>query len=281
MLPATKVLPKEMLPVAGKPLIQYAIEELVASGITSIILVVRNQKSLVQSHFERDLAMESSLESPLLAASVAELRRLNDCANLQFVEQHQPLGLANAVCCARPLLEGESFVVLLPDVIMINPDPVARQMIHVHATRGGSVVAIREVEPEDVVRHGIVEVENPTAKTSSPGDTLRITGLVEKPSVSAAPSRLGVFGRYILEPAIWDAIEQTTPDARGEIQLTDALNLLCNNNSLFGLHFQGEHYDAGDPFGYFRANVDLSLRDPHLRQPCLEYLSRLQTTVAN
>jgi UTP--glucose-1-phosphate uridylyltransferase len=281
MLPATKVLPKEMLPVAGKPLIQYAIEELVASGIDSVILVVRNQKSLVQSHFERDLALESSLESSHLAAAVEELRRLNDSAHLQFVEQHQPLGLANAVCCARPLLQGESFFVLLPDVIMVNPDPVARQMIRVHASHGGSVVAIREVEAEDVVRHGIVDVERTTANATASGDTVRITGLVEKPSLSAAPSRFGVFGRYVLEPAIWEAIEQTNPDARGEIQLTDALNLLCKNNSLFGLHFQGDHYDAGDPFGYFRANVDLSLRDPHLRQPCLEYLSRLQTTVAN
>jgi len=279
MLPATKVLPKEMLPVAGKPLIHYAIEELVASGIDSIILVVRNQKSLVQSHFERDLALESSLESRNLAAAAEELRRLSDIVNLQFVEQHQPLGLANAVCCARPLLGGESFFVLLPDVIMVNADPVARQMIQVHASRGGSVVAIREIEAKDVDRHGIVEVEHTTATAS--GAAVRITGLVEKPSLGAAPSRLGVFGRYVLEPAIWEAIEQTAPDARGEIQLTDALNLLCKNNSLFGLYFQGQHYDAGDPFGYFKANIDLSLRDPHLRQPCLEYLSRLQTSDAN
>jgi UTP--glucose-1-phosphate uridylyltransferase len=278
MLPATKVLPKEMLPVAGKPLIQYAIKELVASGIDSIILVVRNQKSLIQSHFERDLALESSLDSRNLAPAAEELRRLNDIANLQFVEQHQPLGLANAVCCARPLLGDESFIVLLPDVIIANAEPVARQMIQVHESRGGSVVAIREIEAGDVDRHGIVEAEHSRATPSSAA--IRITGLVEKPSLSAAPSRLGVFGRYILEPAIWEAIEQTDPDARGEIQLTDALNLLCKSNSLFGLYFNGDHYDAGDPFGYFRANVDLSLRDPHLRQPCLEYLSRLQATRA-
>jgi UTP--glucose-1-phosphate uridylyltransferase len=278
MLPATKAVPKEMLPIAGKPLIQYAIEELAASGIDSVILVVRNQKSLLQSHFERDLVLESSLESRHLAATVEELRRLNDIANLQFVEQHQPLGLANAVCCARPLLAGESFFVLLPDVIMVNPDPVARQMIQAQASRGGSVVAIREIEAGEVDRHGIVEVDPTTAADS--GATIRITGLVEKPSLSVAPSRFGVFGRYVLEPAIWEAIDQTNPDARGEIQLTDALNLLCRTNSLYGLHFQGHHYDAGDPFGYFRANVDLSLRDPHLRQPCLEYLSRLQTTDA-
>jgi UTP--glucose-1-phosphate uridylyltransferase len=274
MLPATKALPKEMLPVAGKPLIQYAIEELVASGIDSIILVVRNQKSLVQSYFERDLALESSLESRNLAAAAEELRRLNDIANLQFVEQHQPLGLANAVCCARPLLGGESFFVLLPDVIMVNADPVARQMIQVHASRGGSVVAIREIEARDVDRHGIVEVEHSTATGSGP---VRITGLVEKPSLSAAPSRLGVFGRYVLEPAIWEAIEQTDPDVREEIQLTDALNLLCKNSSLFGLHFQGDHYDAGDPFGYLKANIELSLNDSGLRQPLREYLACLET----
>jgi UTP--glucose-1-phosphate uridylyltransferase len=275
MLPATKALPKEMLPVAGKPLIQYAIEELAASGINTVVLVVRNQKSLVQSHFERDLELESSLKSRHLASAAEELRRLDDIANLQFVEQHQPLGLADAVCCARPLLKDESFFVLLPDVIIVNSDPVARQMLEVQATRGGSVVAIREVEAADVPRHGIVEVEN-TPSGEPPGSTVRITALVEKPSLHAAPSRIGVFGRYILEPAIWEAIEQTSPDARGEIQLTGALNLLCKSGSLFGLHFQGEHYDAGDPFGYLRANIELSLNDAVLRQPLREYLACLR-----
>ncbi len=279
MLPATKVLPKEMLPVAGKPLIQYAIEEAAASGIETVILVVRNQKSLVQSHFERDLALESSLESRHLPAAAEEIRRLKDIANLQYVEQHQPLGLADAICCARPLIVDEPFVVLLPDVIMVNDDPVARQMIRAHTNHEGSVVAIREIEPWEVDRHGIVEVDHSMAAASDA--TVRITGLVEKPSLGTAPSRLGVFGRYVLEPAIWGAIEQTNPDARGEIQLTDALNLLCKQNSLFGLCFEGHHYDAGDRLGYFRANVDLSLRDPRLRQPCLEYLSRLQTTYGN
>jgi UTP--glucose-1-phosphate uridylyltransferase len=279
MLPATKALPKEMLPVAGKPLIQYAIEEAAASGIETVILVVRNQKSLVQSHFERDLALESSLESRHLPAAAEEIRRLKDIASLQYVEQHQPLGLADAICCARPLIVDESFVVLLPDVIMVNDDPVAGQMIRAHTNHGGSVVAIREIEPWEVDRHGIVEVEHSMATASDA--IVRITGLVEKPSLGTAPSRLGVFGRYVLEPAIWGAIEQTNPDARGEIQLTDALNLLCKHNSLFGLCFEGHHYDAGDRLGYFRANVDLSLRDPRLRQPCLEYLSRLQTTYGN
>jgi UTP--glucose-1-phosphate uridylyltransferase len=276
MLPATKVLPKEMLPVAGIPLIQYVIEEVATSGIESVILVVRNQKSLVQSHFERDLALEASLESRHLPAAAEAVRRLKDMANLQYVEQHQPLGLADAICCARPLIGDEPFLVLLPDVIVVNGDPAARQMIRAHASHGGSVVAIREVEPWEVDRHGIVEVEHSTSAAS--GATVRITGLVEKPSLGAAPSRLGVFGRYVLEPTIWEAIERTNPDARGEIQLTDALNLLCKHNSLFGLYFEGYHYDAGDPFGYFRANVDLSLRDPRLRRPCLEYLSRLQTS---
>jgi UTP--glucose-1-phosphate uridylyltransferase len=274
MLPATKALPKEMLPVAGKPLIQYAIEELAASGIDTVILVVRNQKSLVQSHFERDLTLESSLRSRHLATAAEELRRLDEIANLQFVEQHQPLGLAHAVCCARPLLENESFFVLLPDVIMVNSDPVARQMIEVHATHGGSVVAIREVKPADVPRHGIVEVERATSATS--GATVRITGLVEKPALGVAPSRIGVFGRYVLGSAVWDAIERTRPDARGEIQLTDALDLLCKSGSLFGLHFEGEHYDAGDPFGYLRANIELSLNDAVLRQPLREYLACLR-----
>jgi UTP--glucose-1-phosphate uridylyltransferase len=274
MLPATKVLPKEMLPVAGKPLIQYAIEEAAASGIKTVVLVVRSHKSLIQSHFASDPALESFLKERQLAA-VEDIRRLTELVDLQFVEQQQPLGLAHAICCAKPLVGVESFAVLLPDVIMVSDEPVSGQLIRAHEQHGGSMVAIRQVEPQEVERHGIVETEPLTADPSSP--PVRVTGLIEKPPPGKTSSRLGIFGRYLLEPSIWCAIAQTSPDPRGEVQLTDALNLLCKDSSLLGLRFEGQHYDAGDRLGYLKANIELSLADPRLRQPFQEYLARLRT----
>jgi UTP--glucose-1-phosphate uridylyltransferase len=275
MLPATKVLPKEMLPVAGKPLIQYAIEEAVASGIETVILVVRNRKSLIKSHFDPDPELEILLRERQLAEVAEEIHRLTDLVDLQYVEQQRPIGLANAICCARQLVEEESFVVLLPDVIMVSEEPVTHQLIRAHQTHGGSFVAIREVEPDEVERHGIVKVEYSTTGVSS--TRIRVTELIEKPQLDNAVSRLGVFGRYVLESPIWGAIERTNPDARGEVQLTDALNLLCQETFVLGLPFEGRHYDAGDRLGYLKANIEMSLRNPLLDQPLREYLACLPT----
>ena len=274
MLPATKALPKEMLPVAGKPLIQHAVEEAVASGIETVILVVRSRLSLVQAHFAPDPALEAFLRERGLVVAAEQMNSLNELANLQYVEQKKPLGLAHSISCARPLVGEEPFVVLLPDVIIVTDEPVTRQLIRAHEQHGGSVIAIREVESHEVERHGIVGIERSTEFRSS--KPVRVTGLVEKPSPADAPSQFGVFGRYLLEPAIWDVIAQTKADAWGEVQLTDALNLLCQTGLLFGLCFKGHHYDAGDRLGYVKANLELFLRVPQLRPILLEYLSHLQ-----
>jgi len=270
MLPATKVVPKEMLSVAGKPLIQHAVEEAAASGIETVVVVVREPKSLIQAHFAPDRELESFLNDRGMSTSANLLRDLPKIAKLQFVEQRRPLGLANAVLCARPFVGDDPFVVLLPDVIMVSREPVVRQLIGAYEETGGSALAVREIEPKDVRRFGIVRVAR--TGTSSTESSVRISGLVEKPSPERAPSRLGVFGRYLLEPSIWDAIAQTNPDASGEVQLTDALNLLCQNELLFGVCFEGRHYDAGDRIGYLQANIELSLEDPRLREPLLHYL---------
>ena len=273
MLPATKAVPKEMLPVAGKPLIQYAVEEAAASGIETVILVIRDHKSLIQDHFARDHQLESLLGERRLSASTERMHGLAEIADLRYVEQKNPLGLAHAVSCARSLVGNEPFVVLLPDVIMLNGEPATLQLIRAHEQSGGSVVAIREVQLQDVERFGIAEVERSTAYPF--GKLVRIRALVEKPSIEYAPSRLGVFGRYLLQPSVWKTIEQTRPDARGEVQLTDALNLLCQNEPVFGLCFEGQHYDAGDPIGYLKANIELSLQDPHIQHSLRGYLAGL------
>ncbi len=271
MLPATKVVPKEMLPVAGKPLIQHAIEEAAASGIETVVVVVRESKSLIQAHFAPDNELECFLTDRGMSTSANLLRDLPKITKLQFVEQRKPLGLADAVLSARQFMGDDPFVVLLPDVIMVSREPVVSQLIGAHEEAGGSVLAVREVEPPDVQRFGIVRVAR--TGTASTKSSVRVSGLVEKPSPERAPSRLGVFGRYLLEPSIWDAIARTNPDASGEVQLTDALNLLCQNELLFGFCFEGRHYDAGDPIGYLQANIELPLEDPRLREPLLRYLS--------
>ena len=279
MLPATKALPKEMLPVAGKPLIQYAVEEAAASGIETVVLVIRNYKSLIQAHFARDLGLESFLGDRQLTDAAQLVRRLTEIVDLRYVEQENALGLAHAISCARPLIEQEPFAVLLPDVIMVNDEPVTSQLIHAYQQHGGSVIAIRKIQHSEVERFGVIRVGY--SSTFPTGESVRVNGLVEKPSAENAPSFLGVFGRYVLEPSIWEAIAQTEADGRGEVQLTDGLNLLCQKRPLFGLCFQGQHYDAGDRVGYLTANIELSLRDPRVRQPLLSHLSRMQARLAD
>ena len=270
MLPATKAVPKEMLPVAGKPLIQHAVEEAVASGIDTVILVIRGNKSLIQDHFAPDDELkrryQRSLDKPP-DFSYPDSKTIN----IKYVQQESPLGLAHALSCAQPLVGDEPFVVLLPDVIMLADDPVTNQLIHAHEKVGGSVITIREVEPHEVKRFGMVQLER--SIVSSPKEPVRITSLVEKPSLERAPSRFGIFGRYLLEPSVWTAIAQTRADLGGEVQLTDALNILCQQASLFGVSFYGRHYDAGDRIGYLQANIELSLEDPNLREPLSHYLS--------
>jgi len=270
MLPATKALPKEMLPVAGKPLIQFAVEEAVQSGIETIILVTRSHKSLIQAHFSRDRELESFLEDRRQVAAAELVRRLAEFGDLKYVEQEKPLGLAHAISCARPLVGEEPFVVLLPDVIMTSAEPVTHQLIRVYGRDRGSIVAIREIELHEVERHGIVRASD---TNGSGNNAIRLTELVEKPSLAEAPSRLGVFGRYLLEPYIWDAIVKTDRGAAGEVQLTDALNLLSRERAVFGVFFEGQHFDAGDRMGYLKANIELSLQDT--QQPLRTYLSSL------
>jgi UTP--glucose-1-phosphate uridylyltransferase len=273
MLPATKAVPKEMLPVAGKPLIQYAVEEAVESGIETVIFVTRDHKSLIQKHFVLDRELESFLGQRRLSASTELVDRLNDLADLRYVQQEKPLGLAHAISCARSLLGDDPFVVLLPDVIMIHDEPVTLQLIRAYERQGGSIVAVREIELEEVQRFGVVQTEH--SKAALGCKSVRLTGLVEKPSTGNAPSRFGIFGRYLLEATIWDAIEETEPDARGEVQLTDALNWLCREKPAYGLFFDGQHYDAGDRLGYLKATIELSLQDPRVQQPLRGYLAGL------
>jgi len=243
MLPATKAIPKEMLPVAGKPLIRHAVEEAAASGIETVILVLRSDESLPQTHFRRNPELEIFLEERQQTAEGEHVRRLTRLAEIVYVWQERPLGLAHAISCVQSVVGEETFAVLLPDVIMLAEIPVTLQLLRARQQQGGSIVAIREVEACAVERHGIVSAD-PTGVHSS-NNTVRVTNLVEKPTPTQACSRFGVFGRYLLEPAVWDFIAQTPADRRGEVQLTDALCRLCKESPLYGHFFEGQCFDAG------------------------------------
>lgn len=273
MLPATKILPKEMLPVAGKPMIQYAVEEAALSGIETVILIVNKQKSLLEKHFRRNPALEGFLKSCGRTAEAETLRRLSDLVKLVYVEQRKPLGLAHAIWCARDLVADHPFAVLLPDVIFQSEQPVMQQLTDIYRHHPGNIIAIREVEPENVQRCGIVRVEGSSDRGNS--SFFRVTSLVEKPAIADAPSLFGVAGRYLLEPSIFKEIEKTPPDAKGEIQLTDALNQLCSEIPVYGLRVKGAHYDAGDPLGLLKASLEITMSNPQLQQSLRAYLCRL------
>jgi UTP--glucose-1-phosphate uridylyltransferase len=260
MLPATKALPKEMLPVAGKPLIQHVVEEAALSGIETVILVINSEKSIIRKHFERDQALEHRLESSGRLMEADSIRRLPNLANLVYVEQQKPLGLGHAVSCARDHVAGETFAVLLPDVLFQSQLPVIQQLINASRHHPGNMVAVRKVEPEEVPSVGIVSPEGSFGGSNS--SLFKVDSIVEKPALENAPSFFGIAGRYLLEPSVFAKIDQTTPDAKGEIQLTHALNLMCSKSSVYGVCVEGKHYNAGEPSGFLEANIDFAMSNP-------------------
>ena len=275
MLPATKAVPKELLPVALKPLIQYAVEEAVAAGIETVVIVTRSGMNLIRQHFGEDRNSRILLADKSADGFDSQFpKALSTLPEIRFVEQARPLGLAHAVSCARPIIGNEPFLVLLPDEIVVADELPAAQIVKAYCDGVGSIIAVREIESFEVERHGIVRPAPPDAPVRA--KFIRLAGLVEKPDLNAAPSRIGVFGRYVLEPSIWRHIEKTPPDSAGEFQLTDAINSLCQDSRVYGYFFDGVHYDVGNPIGYFKANLGLSSSDPEMRQILLESCSAAQ-----
>ncbi len=265
-LPATKAIPKEMLPIVDKPTIQYIVEEAVASGIEDIILITGRGKGEIEDHFDYAYELEDTLEqkgkSDLLKLSyqAAEMVRLIS------VRQKRPLGLGHAVLCAREVVGDEPFMVLLGDDIIRAPRPVTQQMVERFNQTGIPMVAVMEVPPQDVNLYGIV------AGRDIGGRALDIDTMVEKPRRGEEPARNAIIGRYLLTPDVFEYIERTRPGSGGEIQLTDALDALRRSRGLHGYFFEGDRYDAGEKFGYLKANIEYALERPELRDKLLAYL---------
>ena len=254
-LPATKAIPKEMLPLVDRPIIQYAVEEAVASGIEQIIIVIATGRSAIEDHFDSHSALERWLEERGDIEMLRTIRRISEFGTVAFVHQREQLGLGHAVLMAKDLVGEEPFTVLLSDDVMLNPNgpPVTKQLIDAHIAHRGSVVAVQRVDRSEVSRYGIVD------PLHEEGRLVEIRNLIEKPSVEEAPSDLAVLGRYVLTPKIFDVLEQTPRGAGGEIQLTDAIRGLIQEQPVFGYQFEGVRHDAGTRLGWLKANVAVAL----------------------
>jgi UTP--glucose-1-phosphate uridylyltransferase len=254
-LPASKAIPKEMMPLLDRPIIQYAVEEAAASGIEQIIIVIASGRSAIEDHFDSAPQLERWLEDRGDIEMLRTIRRISEFGTVAFVHQREQLGLGHAVLMAKDLVGDEPFAVLLSDDVMLNPngDPVTKQLIDAHLAHRGSVIAVQRVDPAEVTRYGILE------PLHEEGRIVEIRNLVEKPSVDDAPSDLAVLGRYVLTPKIFDVLEQTSRGAGGEIQLTDAIRSLIQEQPVFGYQFDGTRHDAGTRLGWLKANVAIAL----------------------
>jgi len=256
-LPATKALPKEMLPVVDKPTIQYVIEEAVSAGLHDVLMITGRNKNALENHFDRAWELETTLLGKGDVSKLKAVTQSTGLAQIHFLRQGDPLGLGHAVSKARAHVGNEAFALLLGDIITEPLGALLRQMLDVHATHGGTVIALAEVKPNDVSAYGIADVES----TEQPG-RVRIRSMVEKPAPHEAPSQLAIIGRYVLPPEIFDLLDETRPGKGNEIQLTDALNELAEDESIagpvWGVILDGSWYDTGDKLAYLQAVVTIA-----------------------
>jgi UTP--glucose-1-phosphate uridylyltransferase len=274
-LPATKAIPKEMLPIVDKPLIQYAVEECMASGIEHVIFVTGRRKSAIEDHFDRAPELEQFLDERGKSELAKLVRDISGDLQVSYTRQSEALGLGHAVLCAADLVGDEPFAVLLGDVIMHGSVPATRELVDIYEETGAGAIHVERVPRERVHLYGIVDAA--VEKGSRWGDRLlRTKNLVEKPSAEKAPSNFGVTGRYVLPASIFDYLRNTKPGTGGEIQLTDGLCRLAEANQLFSCVYEGRTYDAGDKLGFLIATVELGVKDPKLGKDFRAYLQGLK-----
>ncbi|MGI5867833.1 MAG: UTP--glucose-1-phosphate uridylyltransferase GalU [Kiritimatiellia bacterium] len=277
-LPATKSQPKEMLTVVDTPVIQYVVEEAVASGLTDILIIVSRGKRTLEDHFDYSVELEAALEAKHKTAELEQLRRISDMAQIHYVRQKELRGLGDAILQARNHVGNEPFAILLGDTLMQSSTetPVTRQLLDVFERHQGACVALEAVSQDRVSRYGIVDGA-PVAD-----DVVRIRDLVEKPSPEEAPSNLAIASRYVLTPEVFDFLAQVRPGKNGEIQLTDALRMLAAVQPMFGLKFAGRRHDAGNKLDFIKTNVLYALQRPDLRDKLADFIletaERLRTT---
>ena len=273
-LPATKAQPKEMLPIVDKPTIQYIIEEAAAAGIEDIIVVTGRNKRSIEDHFDRSIELEMELEKDGKNEMLDMVQAKPEIANIHFIRQKQPLGLGHAVLTASHFIGNEPFAVLLGDDVVISRKPCLQQMIEVFNEYQTSIVGVQQVSDDAVSKYGIVDGRKVDDRV------YKVKGLVEKPRPEEAPSNVAILGRYILTPEIFGYLETQEKGAGGEIQLTDAMKRLANDQAMYAYIFRGHRYDVGSKTGFLQANIEFGLRNPEIAEELKAYLSELNNNMA-
>ena len=268
-LPATKNIPKEMLPIYNKPVVQYIVEEAIKSGLNDVVFVTNREKKVIEDHFDKNLQLESLLKRAGKDKLLRTVQEVACMANIISIRQKEQLGLGHAVLCAKDLINEDAFGVMLGDDLIFGMEPGLKQLIQVAASENLPVVGVMEVEADKVDRYGIVAGEE-----IAPG-TYRVTDLVEKPAIQDAPSRLAIVGRYVLTPDIFPALEKTKAGAGGEIQLTDALRTVAKERGLLAVKMRGMRFDAGNWTEYLAANIYFALQDESIRDDLIKHLKPL------
>lgn len=269
-LPATKAQPKEMLPIVDKPTLQYIIEECVASGIEEILIITGRNKKSIEDHFDKNIELELELEKSNKQDMLEMVREISDMVNIHFIRQKEPRGLGHAILCAKSFVGNEPFAVLLGDDVVYNDNkPCLKQLIDCYGEYKTSVLGVQKVADENVDKYGIVsgiQIEDRVYK---------VKNLIEKPSVDEAPSNIAILGRYIITPKIFEILENTAPGKGNEIQLTDGLLKLIEEEAMYAYDFEGRRYDVGDKLGFLEATVEYAMRREDLREDFREYLQSI------
>lgn len=265
-LPATKALPKEMLSVVDQPLIQYGVEEAVDAGIKSIGIIIGRGKSSIEDHFDKSPELERFLEEKQKYDFLEEVRRISNLAEFCYIRQKEALGLGHAILMAEDYIGNEPFAVLLPDDIFDCEKPCIRQLIDAYSEYNASVIVLGKTDEEGTKKYGIIKPKKIADRV------FQVEDLVEKPGPEKAFSDLALIGRYVFTPAIFEAIKRTEPDAKGEIQITDAIKLLLENQPVYGYLFEGKRYDCGDKMGFIQATVELAFKRPEFAKELRDHL---------
>jgi UTP--glucose-1-phosphate uridylyltransferase len=264
-LPATKAQPKEMLTVIDKPLIQYSVEEAVMSGIENICVIISRGKSPIEDHFDKSPELESFLEKKGKTDFLKEVQRISNLAEFCYIRQKQALGLGHAILMAEKFIGKEPFAVLLPDDIFDCRVPAIQQLMNVYRDYGSSVIILKRISREETKKYGVIKHEKVKPRL------FKLKDMIEKPGPEKAFSDLGIIGRYVFNPDVFEAIKKTKPDHRGEIQITDAIKLLLDKEPVYGYLFEGTRYDAGDKAGFLEASIELALKRPVFKRIIQKY----------
>ena len=268
-LPATKSQPKEMLPIVDKPTLQYIIEEAIDSGIEEILIITGRNKKSIEDHFDKSVELELELEQKGKKEMLEMVRDISNMVNIHYIRQKEPKGLGHAIYCAKSFIGDEPFAVLLGDDIVDADTPCLKQLINTYDEYKTTILGVQEVAKEDTDKYGILDVKHIEDRV------YKVKDMVEKPSIESAPSNIAILGRYIINPSIFEILENQKPGKGGEIQLTDALKTLSTQEAIYAYNFEGRRYDVGDKFGFLEATIDFALKRDELRDDLLNYMKSI------